>query len=136
MTGDDLRWVSALELGGLIRSKQVSPVEVTEAVLAGIKGVDPTLNAFCTLTPEIARRDAREAEIAVMKSEPLGLLHGIPVSIKDLVFTRGVRTTGGSRIYADFSPDQDAVAVERLKAAGAVLLGKTNTPEFGHKGVT
>src|SRR5262249_59543083 len=76
------------------------------------------------------------AEVAVMTGEPLGPRHGVPVSIKDLVFTRRVRTTGGSRLFADHVPDEDAVVVERLKAAGAVVLGKTTTPEFGHKGVT
>lgn len=133
---DDLCWLSATELVALIRSKKVSPVEVAEAILARIERVNPRLNAFCTLTDDLARRAAKEAEISVMKGEPLGPVSGVPVSIKDLVFTRGVRTTGGSRIYADFIPEEDAVVVERLKAAGAVLLGKTNTPEFGHKGVT
>ena len=133
---DDLCWLSATELVALIRSKKVSPVEVTEAVLARVERLNPALNAFCTLTSDLARRAAKEAEISVMKGEPLGPLSGVPVSIKDLVFTRGVRTTGGSRIYADFIPEEDAVAVERLKAAGAVLLGKTNNPEFAHKLVT
>ncbi|MBI4609271.1 MAG: amidase [Candidatus Rokubacteria bacterium] len=133
---DDICWLPATELVALIRSRKVSPVEVTDAVLARIERLNPMLNAFCTPTPELARRAAKEAEIAIMKGEPVGLLCGVPVSIKDLVFTRGVRTTGGSRIYADFIPEEDAVAVERLRGAGAVLLGKTNTPEFGHKGVT
>ena len=133
---DDLCWLPATELARLIRLKQVSPVEVTEAVLLRIERLNPLLNAFCTPTHEVARRAAKEAEIAVMKGEPLGPLHAVPVSIKDLIFTRGVTTTGGSRIYADFIPEDDAVAGERLKAAGAVLLGKTNTPEFGHKAVT
>jgi len=133
---DELCWRPATELVALIRSKKVSPVEVTQAVLARIERLNPLLNAFCTLTPEVARRAAKEAEIAVVKGEPVGPLCGLPVSIKDLVFTRGVRTTGGSRIYADFIPEEDAVAVERLRVAGAVLLGKTNTPEFGHKGIT
>ncbi|MFQ5899518.1 MAG: amidase [Candidatus Methylomirabilia bacterium] len=136
MSGDDLCWLPATDLAAQIRSKAISPVEVTEAVLARIERVGLTLNAFCTVTPELASRAAREAEIAVLKGEPLGPLHGVPVSIKDLVFTRNVRTTGGSRIYADFIPEEDAVSVERLKAAGAVLLGKTNTSEFGHKAVT
>ena len=133
---DPLCWLPATELARLIRLKKISPVEVTEAVLSRIERVNPRLNAFCTLTAELARRGAKEAEIAVMKNEPLPSLHGVPVSIKDLIFTRGVRTTGGSRIYEDFVPADDAVAVERLKAAGAILLGKTNTPEFGHKAVT
>jgi aspartyl-tRNA(Asn)/glutamyl-tRNA(Gln) amidotransferase subunit A len=133
---DDLCWLPASELAALIRSKKVSPVEVTEVVLARVERLNPVLNAFCTLTPELARRAAREAEISMMKGEPLGPLCGVPVSVKDLIFTRGIRTTGGSRIYADFIPEEDAVSAERLKAAGAVFLGKTNTPEFGHKGVT
>jgi aspartyl-tRNA(Asn)/glutamyl-tRNA(Gln) amidotransferase subunit A len=133
---DDLCWLPATEVASLIRSKKVSPVEVTAAVLARIERLNPALNAFCTVTHDLARRAAKEAEISVMKGEVLGLLSGVPVSVKDLVFTRGIRTTGGSRIYAEFIPEEDAVAVERLRAAGAVLLGKTNTPEFGHKGVT
>src|SRR5262249_14463906 len=76
------------------------------------------------------------AEVAVMTGETLGSLHGVPFSVKDLVFTRRVLTTGGSRLFADHVPEEDAVVVERLKGAGAILLGKTNTPEFGHKGVT
>jgi aspartyl-tRNA(Asn)/glutamyl-tRNA(Gln) amidotransferase subunit A len=129
-------WRSALECGDLIRAKTLSPVEVTEAVLARIEALDPTLNAFCLVAAAEARAAAREAEIAVMKGEPLGPLHGVPVSIKDVVFTRGLTTTGGSRLFADHVPDEDAIAVARLKAAGAVVLGKTNTSEFGHKAVT
>src|SRR5262249_59700190 len=79
---------------------------------------------------------AREAEIAVTKGEPMGALHGVPLSIKDVIFTRGLRTTGGSRLFAEAVPDDDAVVVGRLRAAGAVLLGKTTTSEFGHKAVT
>src|SRR5213078_3323524 len=82
------------------------------------------------------RRGAREAEIAVTKAEPLGALHGVPLSIKDVIFTRGLRTTGGSRLFAEAVPDDDAVVVGRLRAAGAVILGKTTTSEFGHKAVT
>ena len=76
------------------------------------------------------------AEVSVMTGEALGPLHGVPFSIKDLLFTRRVLTTGGSRLYAEHEPEEDAVVVERLKAAGAIILGKTNTPDFGHKGVT
>jgi Asp-tRNA(Asn)/Glu-tRNA(Gln) amidotransferase A subunit family amidase len=129
-------WWSALEVGDLIRAKKLSPVEVTDAVLARIQSLDPKLNAFCLLAAEPARAAAREAEIAVMKGEPLGLLHGLPVSVKDVLFTRGLTTTGGSRLFADHVPEEDAIAVGRLKAAGAVVLGKTNTSEFGHKAIT
>ena len=85
---------------------------------------------------DFARAAAKEAEIAVMKREPIGPLHGVPVSLKDMLYTRGLRTTGGSRLFADLIPEEDAVPVGRLRAAGAVILGKTNTSEFGHKALT
>src|SRR5437762_2795759 len=129
-------WRSACEIAELIRAKKLSPLEATEAALARIDTLNPTLNAFCLVAAEHARAAAREAEIAVTKGEPLGPLHGVPVSIKDVVFTRGLTTTGGSRLFADHVPDEDAIAVGRLKAAGAIVLGKTNTSEFGHKAVT
>jgi aspartyl-tRNA(Asn)/glutamyl-tRNA(Gln) amidotransferase subunit A len=133
---ENLVWRSALECATLIRDKQLSPVELTEAILARVETLNPRLNAFCLVTHDVARRAAREAEIAVMKREPLGPLHGVPISLKDVIYTRGIRTTGGSRLYADLVPEEDAVAVLRVKAAGAVLLGKTNTSEFGHKAIT
>jgi aspartyl-tRNA(Asn)/glutamyl-tRNA(Gln) amidotransferase subunit A len=136
LAADDVVWRSAVECAALIRRKELSPVELTDAVLARIDALNPRLNAFCLVAHDVARRAAREAEIAVMKGEPLGGLHGVPVSVKDVLFTRGLRTTGGSRLYADHVPEQDAVAVGRLRAAGAVLLGKTTTSEFGHKAVT
>jgi aspartyl-tRNA(Asn)/glutamyl-tRNA(Gln) amidotransferase subunit A len=133
---EELAWRSALELTTLVRTKQVSPVEVAEAALTRIDALNPGLNAFCLVAHDVARRAAREAEIAVMKGEPLGALHGVPVSVKDVIFTRGMRTTGGSRLFAEAVPEDDAVAVARLRVGGAVLLGKTNTSEFGHKAVT
>jgi Asp-tRNA(Asn)/Glu-tRNA(Gln) amidotransferase A subunit family amidase len=136
MIGDELAWKSALELAALIREKQLSPVELVEVLLARIHAANPRLNAFCLVSADVARAAAREAEIAVMKGEPLGVLHGVPVSIKDVLFTRGIRTTGGSRLFAEVVPEQDALAVGRLRANGAVLLGKTNTSEFGHKALT
>lgn len=136
MTHDELVWVSALELAARIRSKQLSAVEVTETVLSRIDALNPRLNAFCLVAHDVARRAAHEAEIAVMKGEPLGPLHGVPVSIKDVIFTRGMPTTGGSRLFAEAIPEEDAVVVARLRASGAVPLGKTNTSEFGHKAVT
>jgi aspartyl-tRNA(Asn)/glutamyl-tRNA(Gln) amidotransferase subunit A len=136
MEAVDLCYMSATELTAVIRSKKVSPVEVVDAVLARIARLNPRLNAYCTLTAEAARTAAKEAEAAVMRGDALGILHGIPVSIKDLIVTEGVRTTWGSKLYEDFIPTEDAPVVERLKRAGAIILGKTNTPEFGHKGVT
>jgi aspartyl-tRNA(Asn)/glutamyl-tRNA(Gln) amidotransferase subunit A len=134
MAADDLLWRSALELAALIRTKQVSPVEVTDLVLARLEALNQRLNAFCHVAAEAARAAAREAEIAVIKGEPLGLLHGVPFSVKDVLETRGIPTTHGSRLFADSIPDRDAVAVGRLRAGGAVILGKTATSEFaqGH----
>jgi aspartyl-tRNA(Asn)/glutamyl-tRNA(Gln) amidotransferase subunit A len=136
MDAIELCYMPALELRQAIGAKKVSPVEVVDAMLARIERLNPTLNAYCTVTAAAARTAAKEAEAAVMRGEALGALHGVPVSIKDLVPTQGVRTTYGSRLYEHFIPDQDAPVVERLKRAGAIILGKTNTPEFGHKAIT
>ena len=136
MDAIELCYLPALELGEAIRAKKVSPVEVVDAVLARIERLNPMLNAFCTVTAAAACAAAKEAEAAVMRGDALGTLHGIPVSIKDLVATKGVRTTHGSKLYEQFIPDDDAPVVERLKRAGAIILGKTNTPEFGHKAIT
>ncbi len=136
MDATELCFASATELSALIRSRALSPVEVTEAVLARITRLNPTLNAYCTVTAEAALAEARLAEAAVSRGDALGPLHGVPISIKDLTATRGVRTTRGSRLYADSLPDEDAPVVERVRAAGAIVLGKTNTPEFGWKGDT
>ena len=133
---DSVVWSSALDLAARIRQKDLSPVEVTEAILGRIEALNPRLGAFCLVAADQARAAARDAEVAVMKREPLGPLHGVPVSIKDVIFTRGVRTTGGSRLFADLVPEHDAVAVARLRAAGAIVLGKTTTSEFGHKALT
>jgi aspartyl-tRNA(Asn)/glutamyl-tRNA(Gln) amidotransferase subunit A len=136
MAPPDLCWLSALELGALIRKKAVSPVEVVDALLARIAEHNPAINCFCAVAADEARDAALAAEAAVMAGEALGPLHGVPFSVKDLLFTRRLLTTGGSRLFADHVPEEDDVAVERLKGAGAVLLGKTTTAEFGHKGVT
>jgi aspartyl-tRNA(Asn)/glutamyl-tRNA(Gln) amidotransferase subunit A len=136
VTADELCWLPALDLARLIRTREISPVEVVEAVLARIGRIDRQLNAFCAVAEDEAREAALAAEAATMTGESLGLLHGVPVSVKDLVFTRHIRTAAGSRLFADHVPEEDAVSVERLKGAGAIILGKTTTPEFGHKGMT
>lgn len=137
MASDELCWLSAIELAAAIRRKKISPVEVVDAVLARIERLNPTLNAYCTVTAESARREAKAAERALMRrSAKLGFLHGVPFSIKDLVITKGVRTTWGTKLYADHVPEEDAPVVERLKAAGGILVGKTNTPMFGWIGAT
>jgi aspartyl-tRNA(Asn)/glutamyl-tRNA(Gln) amidotransferase subunit A len=136
MSDNEVVWSSAFDLAARIRRKDVSPVELTETILGRIEALNPRLNAFCLVAADQARAAARDAEVAVMKREPLGPLHGVPVSIKDVIFTRGLRTTSGSRLFADHVPEQDALAVARLRAAGAIVLGKTATSEFGHKAVT
>ncbi|WP_431512116.1 amidase [Variovorax sp. DAIF25] len=130
----DLMDHGAVALAALVRRKEASPVEIVQAALARIEA-RRELNAFITVTADQALAAARRAEAAVMAGEPLGPLHGIPYSVKDLTLTAGVRTTMGSAIHEDFVPKDDAVAVARAKAAGAILIGKTLTPEFGHKQV-
>ncbi|HEV2282212.1 MAG TPA: amidase [bacterium] len=132
----ELCWTSGRDLAGLIRRKAVSPVDAVDAVLERISRVNPTVTAYCTVTAEAAREAAREAEQAVLRGGTLGPLHGVPYSLKDLTPARGVRTTMGSKIFEHWVPDEDAVLVERLRAAGAILVGKTNTPEFGCKPFT
>src|SRR5262245_24523243 len=132
----NLCFLSAGELRWRIASKEVSPVEVTRAVLARAEALQPELNCFITLCGEEAVAEARAAERKVMASEPLGLLHGVPFTVKDIVNTKGVRTTFGAVPFSDNVPDHDAVAVARLRAQGAILIGKTTTPEFGSKCLT
>lgn len=127
---DDLSRKSAVELAALIARGTVSPVEVLDAHLAVIARVNPKLNAIVTLVADGARALAQQAEAAVMRGDPLGALHGLPVVIKDVTPTAGIRTTYGSPLFRDNVPTEDAEAVRRLKAAGAIVLGKTNTPEF------
>jgi Asp-tRNA(Asn)/Glu-tRNA(Gln) amidotransferase A subunit family amidase len=131
MTPDDLCFTPATRLVALIRRRAVSPLEITRAVLDRIERVNPTLNAYCTVAAEQALAAARAATRALGRRAPLGPLHGVPVSIKDLTPTRGIRTTWGSKIFEHHVPEEDALVVARLKAAGAVVIGKTNTPEFG-----
>ena len=136
MSQEDLCYTPASELHGMIARKEVSPVEITSAVLERIETLEPKLNAFATLTADIATDAAREAEAAITRGDELGLLHGIPVTIKDLVVTAGVPTEYGSHTRKGYIPDADSPFVTRLKEAGAVMLGKTTTSEFGWKGVS
>jgi aspartyl-tRNA(Asn)/glutamyl-tRNA(Gln) amidotransferase subunit A len=137
MANSELCWRPATELVGLIRRRKVSPVEVVDAILDRIEKINPKLNAYVTVTADDARRQARAAERALTRrSAKLGPLHGVPFSVKDLVITKGVRTTFGTPLYRDNVPTEDAPMVERLKAAGAIMLGKTNTPTFGWIGAT
>lgn len=131
MEDHELCFLPATELARRIRAKDVSAQEVMTAHLAQIDRVNPQVNAIVTLLPEEAMQRARAADDALAHGSAIGPLHGLPIAHKDLALTKGVRTTFGSPIYKDFIPDQDALIVERLHAAGALMLGKTNTPEFG-----
>jgi aspartyl-tRNA(Asn)/glutamyl-tRNA(Gln) amidotransferase subunit A len=129
-------YTSAVELARMIRRKELSPVEIITAYIRRIEEINPKVNAFCTATFDSAIKEARQAEQEVMEGKSLGPLHGVPFSVKDLVYTKGVRTMRGSKIFESFVPREDAPLVERLKKAGGIMMGKTTTPEFGHKGMT
>jgi aspartyl-tRNA(Asn)/glutamyl-tRNA(Gln) amidotransferase subunit A len=126
----ELVFMPALEQAALIRARKLSPVELTDAYLARIDALNPTVNAFITVTAERARAEARAAEKAVMTGQYRGRLHGIPYAPKDILATRGLRTTNGSKVTADWIPDIESTITERLAAAGAVLIGKLNLLEF------
>ena len=123
--------LTARELVSRLHQKQVSAREVMTAHLARIEQVNPTLNAIVTLTPETALADADAADAALMRGQTVGPLHGLPIAHKDLFLTAGIRTTFGSRAFADHVPDDTTLIVERERQAGAITIGKTNTPEFG-----
>ena len=131
---DNLAFTPATELRQLIATKQVSPVELSELYFGRIEKLDSKLNSYLTLNRDEAMQTARAAEEAVVRGDLLGPLHGVPISIKDLELTKGIRTTGGSLVFKDRVPAEDLALVERVRNAGAVILGKTNTPEFGMLG--
>jgi aspartyl-tRNA(Asn)/glutamyl-tRNA(Gln) amidotransferase subunit A len=124
--------MNALTLAEHIRRKRLSPTEVVDAVLARMERLESHLHAFCTPSPDFARAEARRIEADIMAGRPTGPLAGVPVSHKDLILTRGIRTASGSLAYKDFIPDEDDVVVQRVRAAGAIMIGKTNVPEFGY----
>ena len=128
--------LSAVEIVKQIRSKGISAVELMEDCLRLIETVNPKINAFVTVRGDEAIAEAKEKDEAVMRGEKTGPLHGVPVAIKDITLTKGIRTTFGSPLFQDYIPDRDATVVQRLKNAGAIIVGKTNTPEFGYKATT
>ncbi len=130
MNVTELCFLSAVELGGLIESKQVSPVEVVEAHLERIEATEPTLNSFITRPGEEALEAAREAEAEIVGGGYRGVLHGVPVGLKDLYYVAGMPNTAGSRIFGDFVPDYDGASAASLKEAGAILMGKLNLHQF------
>src|SRR2546427_227789 len=130
----DLVFLSLTELSELIRARKVSPVEVTRTILERIERLNPALDAFITVTRDVAMKSAQEAELEIQQKKWRGPLHGVPIAIKDLFDTAGIKTTAGSAVFKDRVPEQDAEVIRRLKSAGAVLLGKTNMHEFAFGG--
>ena len=128
----DLAFKPAHEIAEAVRHRTLSPQETVEAALAAIVETDPALFAFSTVAHDQARADAIALEETLARGDGAGPLAGVPVAVKDLVLTKGLRTTFGSPLYADYVPEQDDIAVERLKAAGAIVIGKTNAAEFGY----
>ncbi|MGE5123111.1 MAG: amidase [Acidobacteriaceae bacterium] len=125
-----LTTLSLQQAAQLLKHKEISPVELAQAHLESIERLDQELNSFLTVTPELALQQARQAEKEIMQGEYKGNLHGIPLGLKDLFETKGIRTTAGSTFFAEYFPDTDAVVVQKLKEAGAVILGKLNMHEI------
>ncbi len=133
MNSTELCYTPATDLARMLRTRELSPVEIVDALLARIENLNPRINAYLTVDVDGARAAAQAAETAIMRGDDLGVLHGLPVSIKDLEPTAGLRCTYGSKLYADHVADIDGVVSQRVKAAGGIVIGKTNTPHFGHK---
>src|ERR1700723_1016923 len=135
---DDLElcFMPATELARRIAARELSPVTVVDAVLARAAAMDKTLNLFALPLFDEAREAARAAEAAVMTGDPLGPLHGVPITVKDNVAVAGLRLANGSAAFMDSVATEDAAVVARVKAAGAIIIGKTNLPEFAHKVLT
>src|SRR5205814_3394655 len=125
-----LVFMSARELANLIKTRKVSPVEVTQAFLDRIELLNPKLNAFITVTKDHAMEKARQAEKDIRSGKYLGPLHGIPYAPKDILATKGIRTTNGSKVTADWVPPYESTITDRLNKAGAILIGKLNMTEF------
>jgi Asp-tRNA(Asn)/Glu-tRNA(Gln) amidotransferase A subunit family amidase len=134
--GRDRSYRSATEIAATIRDGERSALSVIEATIGRIEAHDDRTNAFCTLAPDRARESARDVDRAIEASEAVGPLAGVPVGVKDLIDVEGVRTTYGSMAFAEHIPEESALVVSRLEDAGAVIVGKTNTPEFGRKPMT
>ena len=132
----ELAYMPVTELIACINNKQISPVEVVVNCLSRIEEVNPKLNCFCFTYPEEALHKARAAEKALMSGEPLGPLQGVPIAFKDLTPTRGKTTTLGSYVFQHWVPDFSSAIVEKLEQAGAIIVGKTTTPEFAYDGFT
>ncbi|MFX1389449.1 MAG: amidase [Promethearchaeota archaeon] len=136
MSNEDICFMSAYEMKEKIENQELTSQEITEKIIERIEKINPIINAYCITTFDWARETAKKADEAVKKGEKIGVLHGVPTSIKDEMPIKGIRTTFGSKIYENYIPEEDDICVSRLKNAGCVILGKTNMPEFGHHGFT
>ncbi|MHA1129870.1 MAG: amidase [Candidatus Helarchaeota archaeon] len=136
MSKSNLFFTSACNIVDKIKRQEITAAEITDAFIERIEKINPVINAYCTPTFDLARAQAKKADEAVKKGTEIGILNGIPTSIKDVLPVKGVRFTYGSKLYENNIPDVDHAVVQRLKTAGCVILGITNTPEMGHKGVT
>ena len=134
MDKSSLAFTPGYELARMIKTKELSPVELVDHLLGRISSLNPILKAYITVADNHARKAAQEAEDAVMRGDELPPLHGVPLAVKDTLFTKGIRTTGGSLVHKDYVPEYDSGVVERLRNAGCIVLGKTNTPEFAMGG--
>src|SRR5437660_7686821 len=132
----DLAFLSISELSELIRTRKISPVEITQTILERIETLNPAVNAYITVTRDLAMKAAQEAESEIQRKKWPGPLHGVPIAVKDLFDTAGVKTTAASALFKDRIPDQDAEVIRKLKTAGAVLIGKTNMHEFAFGGTS
>lgn len=131
---EELAWLDLAEASRLVQTREISPVELTRVCLSRIEKLNPILKAFITVTAESALQEARQAESEISKGNWKGPLHGIPLAVKDLLETAGVTTTAASAVLQDYVPEQDAYVVQRLRSAGAVMLGKLNLHEFAYGG--
>jgi len=119
-----------------IKTQELTSLEITETLIERIERINPIINAYCTTTFDLARDMATKADEAIRKGIKFGIINGVPLSLKDIIYTKGIRTTFGSKIYENYVPEFDELVVKRLRKAGCVILGKTNTPEFAHCGST
>lgn len=136
MNKEEIFFKPAYELREMIKRQEMSSQEITEMMIERIEQINPKLNAFCTPTFDLARASAKEADESIKKGGQLGLLQGVPISIKDEMPLKGIRTTFGSKLYENYIPEESDISVQRLQEAGSVILGKTNMPEFGVFAVT
>ena len=136
MKKEEICYMSACDMAEKIKTQEISSLEIAETFIERIEKINPIINAYCTPTFDLAREMAKKADERVKKGEKFGTINGIPTSFKDILETKGIKTTYGSKMYENFVPEEDSIVVKRLKDAGCVIMGKTNTPEFAFSGIT